>query len=152
MLNTHTTEVRLIANELVGIQLILDSSNVRTIKQMEPLMYRRLRDRAKREGRLDTFDYVYELAGNILEDTFDPDLGPRRQSSLVRSMMRIVRGTTLRSRKMTWASRLLEERINRRVAKTGFYVHVEIGKFQWPKFQKSKKRLTLRFWVEKLAD
>lgn len=148
MLNTHVSETRLIANELVGIQNILDASNVRTIKAVEPLMYRRMRDLAKREQRLDSFDYASELDGKILEDTFDPLNGPKRQSDLVRAIMRIIEGTTLRSRKLTWASRLLEERINRRFKDKGIYVHVEIGKYRWPKFAKSKKRLTLRFWVE----
>lgn len=152
MLNTHVSETRLIANELVGIQNILDASNVRTIKAIEPLIYRRMRDLAKREQRLDSFDYATALHGIILEDTFDPLNGPKRQADLVRGIMRIIEGTTLRSRKLTWASRLLEERINRRLKGQNVRVHVQIGKFRWPKFSKSKKRLTLRFWTEDLRD
>lgn len=152
MLNTHVSETRLIANELVGIQNILDASNVRTIKAIEPLMYRRLRDLAKREQRLDSFDYATALHGTILEDTFDPNNGPKRQADLVRAIMRIIEGTTLRSRELTWASRLLEERINRRLKGQNVHVHVQIGKFRWSKFNKSKKRLTFRFWAEDLRD
>jgi hypothetical protein len=146
MLDTNTSELRLIANELVGLQFILDPINLRTIKQMEPLMYRRLRDKSKREGNLATFNYADSLEGIIMEDTFDAELGPVRQSRLVRSLMRIINGSTLRSRELTWAARTLEDRINRRLKGTGFAIHVEIGEFVWPKFEDSEKRLTFQFW------
>ena len=152
MLNTHVSETRLIVEELVGLQKIIDASNIRTIKAIEPLMYRRMRDLAKREQRLDSFDYATALHGIILEDTFDSNNGSKRQADLVRALMRIIEGTTLRSRKLTWASRLLEERINRRLKGKGVRVHVEIGKFRWQKFNKSAKRLTFRFWTEDLPD
>lgn len=152
MLNTFTSELRLIANELVGFQFILESSNIRTIKQMEPLMYRRLRDKSKREGHLETFNYADALDGIIMEDSFDSELGAVRQSRLVRAVMRIITGSTLRSRSLNWAARLMEDRINRRLKGTGVYIRVEIGEFKWTKFKKSKKRLTFRFRKEILPD
>ena len=152
MQTTEETDARLIADELVGLQKLLDAQNIRTISKMEPLLYRRLRDQAKREGTLETYTYFDALDGAIYEDSFDSKLGSARQASMTRATMRIIIGTTLRSRSINWAAKRLEARINRRVNKSlenpPARIRVEIGEFAWPKYEQSEPRLTFRFWKE----
>jgi len=119
---------RIVAQRIAALRLSLQSDQSELIKRVEPLMYRRLRDRAKRQKQLfDLEIYAKSLNGVHLKDTFDAGLATSTMHLKVDGLMKLFMSFTTRTQSLDWAAKGLEELINRRISKnTDFYVRVEV--------------------------
>lgn len=126
---------RALAQRLVALRLSRQSDQSELLRQMEPLMYRRLRDRAKRQMQpFDLNAYALSLDGMMLRDTFDAGLATSILHGKVDGLMRLIMTITPQIEPLDWAAAGLEDLINRRIRKTPYHVNVSVIKL-------SKKRL-----------